>query len=142
MSGTRKVRTACRNLILLSGVLLTAACTGARAITDVSWQLAALEDTVLPKGQPVPAFLVFADSGKVSGAGFCNPVRGRYELDVKARTLAFSRVTANWKACPELARELRMLELLRQTTRYARRGDQLLLYGADRLLLTFSGRRP
>jgi putative lipoprotein len=88
----------------------------------------------------VPADLVFAEDGTVSGSTGCNRFSGTYVAD--GSSLTFSPLAATTMACDEPAssQELAVLTGLEATASYTIEGSTLaLLDGSGSLVLGYRG---
>lgn len=111
-------------------------------LEDKKWVVESIEAKPIPKVEQ-EAFVVF-DAAKQSAGGntSCNVFGGSYTAN--GGSLKFTETISTMRACIEDQRmdiEREFLEGLRSTDRYEIRGDRLLLYHGNQLLLTFAGRK-
>lgn len=83
------------------------------------------------------AFILFNTvNGKVSGSGSCNAFGGKVTIEGDA--LSFSQIFSTKKYCTDVQSvENDFFRQLQKVTRYEIKGNRLLLYAGDDLLLEF-----
>lgn len=98
----------------------------AQHLYDKKWllqKIASTKKTELPQ----KAYIVFSESGKVSGFSGCNRFQGRYS--VENEQLKIGPLGSTRKACPQIMGfEARVLKVFRNTNRYQIHNGKLELY--------------
>jgi len=111
-------------------------------LEDRKWILESIADAPIPKVQE-DAFINFnPEKGSAGGNTSCNAFGGSYSTE--GNKVRIFEIISTMRACIEDERmniERAFLDGLRETDRYEIRGDKLMLYRRDKLLLTFRGRK-
>jgi heat shock protein HslJ len=111
-------------------------------LEDRKWILDSVAGAAIPHVEQ-EAFIVFDPvKGSAGGDTSCNAYGGDYK--VNGSKISITQIISTMRACIEdegMNIERDFLDGLRSADRYEVRGDKLMLYRRDKLLLTFSGRK-
>jgi heat shock protein HslJ len=110
------------------------------SLTNTYWKLVSVGSETYRHegGNREPHLQLRHDGNTVTGFGGCNTYTGRFERDDSTARLRFDRLVATQRACLEgMEIEARFLAALRETNRYAIRGDTLRLLRDDEDLVGF-----
>jgi heat shock protein HslJ len=111
-------------------------------LEDRKWILDSVAGAAIPHVEQ-EAFIVFdPEKGSAGGDSSCNAFGGDYKIN--GDKISITGIISTMRACIEDERmniERGFLDGLRSADRYEVRGDKLMLYRRNRLLLTFSGRK-
>lgn len=136
--------------LLLLFITMVTACTmqprrgdtAGDTIQDAYWVLLSLEgEEVEMQNDTKTAYMRLQENeNDVSGFTGCNRLSGNYTLS--GTQLRFSKLRSTRMACPDMATENKLLEVLGQVTSYNITGDLLTLYGGQKVVATFKTGNP
>ncbi|MHA6248773.1 META domain-containing protein [Pontibacter sp. CAU 1760] len=136
--------------LLLLFIMVGTACTmqprrgdtAGDTIQDAYWVLLSLEGKeVEMQNDMKTAYLRLEENeNDVSGFTGCNRLLGNYTLS--GTQLSFSKLRSTRMACPDMATENKLLEVLGQVTAYNITGDLLTLYNGQQVVATLKTGNP